>query len=87
MSSVPSLAAAGSGGPGVMPLFTPPQTPGAGNAQPVAQAAKREAEASGEEQQGGNKKRRIAPTPVMDADGVDVSSRPGPPKSEGQGGA
>lgn len=83
MSNVPSLAAAGSGGPSVMPLFTPPQTPAAGQAQ-VGAAPKREAEGGADEQQGGNKKRRIAPTPVMDAEGVDVSGSSAPPKKEGQ---
>lgn len=66
LGSVPSLMASA----GSMPLVTPPQTPGVSMQLP--QAGKREAESGGEEQ-GGGKKRRIAPTRVMDSDGVDVS--------------
>lgn len=68
MSSVPSIAAAGSGGAtGPLPLFTPPQTPGAsaasnGAASAAAAGVKREGE--GAEEGGREKRRRIAPTLV-----------------------
>ena len=78
MSSMPSLAVAGSSNPGTgLPLFTPPQTPAQGhgggassqgsNAGVSAVGTKRESNASRgseSEDQGREKRRRIAPTPV-----------------------
>lgn len=75
MGSLPSVAAAGSN---VMPLFTPPQTPGqqqqpsngsmGGPASTLAAAGvKRPGDASGAAlgEEGRERKRRIAPTPVV----------------------
>ncbi|KAI9692094.1 MAG: hypothetical protein M1820_009529 [Bogoriella megaspora] len=78
MGKLPSVAAGGSGyGSGVMPLVTPPQTPGsqqlpgsqthvAGIAQPGAATGKREVESESEKEGSGRevKRRRIAPTPI-----------------------
>lgn len=86
MASLPSLAAAGSGTPGSMPLFTPPQTPGqsqmngsAAQPPPAVAGVKRESNASSESEieEQGRKKRRIAPTQV----GEDESSE-APTKSQ-----
>lgn len=79
LGTVPSLAAAGSGSVtvGAIPLVTPPQTPGVGLQQQQhagAGTGKREAESGGEEQATA-KKRRIAPTRVMDSEGVDVEGK------------
>ena len=64
MSSIPSLAAAGSN----LPLFTPPQTPGhyANGAVPsVVAGIKRPSDASeAAAEEGRERKRRIAPTLV-----------------------
>jgi chromatin assembly factor 1 subunit B len=76
MSSVPSLAAAGSSA--AVPLFTPPQTPGqhqmngstSVNSSFAATGTKREtsttATTEGDEQ-GREKRRRIAPTLIHDS--------------------
>ncbi|SMQ50637.1 unnamed protein product [Zymoseptoria tritici ST99CH_1A5] len=75
MSSVPSLAAAGSSS--AVPLFTPPQTPGQNqtsgatstNASFAATTLKRESSVSNtseQDDQGREKRRRIAPTLVND---------------------
>ncbi|KAF2172390.1 hypothetical protein M409DRAFT_63095 [Zasmidium cellare ATCC 36951] len=79
MGSVPGLAATGSSNPSgsSVPLFTPPQTPGQGHlngsaavAPPPAAGIKRESVTSNtaEEEQGREKRRRIAPTPVTEGD-------------------
>jgi chromatin assembly factor 1 subunit B len=92
MSSVPSLAAAGSSNPGAaVPLFTPPQTPGQNQANGststntsfAAAGTKREGTATNgteQEEQGREKRRRIAPTLINE------SSAPAPPAA-GDGGA
>lgn len=80
VSSMPSIAAAGSNTPSV-PLFTPPQTPGVSMAAPsttstIPQIAglKRNSNASEVSEEGNKeKKRRIAPTLVRD------NSLPPPP--------
>ena len=93
MSSMPSLAAAGSSNPGTgLPLFTPPQTPAHGHtggtgsqgsiggASTFVAGVKRESNTSNtseSEDQGREKRRRIAPTPVTE----DEQSQAKPPAS------
>lgn len=93
LTSLPSLAAAGSSNPvtSSIPLFTPPQTPGqsqvggpAIGAPPAVSGVKRESVASAvseSEDQGREKRRRVAPT-LVEGEGA---PRP-PPNDRGGGG-
>lgn len=90
MSSVPSIAAAGSNTTGPLPLFTPPQTPSAStvanngsvsSASGVTAGVKRESIApETSEDAGREKRRRIAPT-LVSGDGEPAT--PGPPSASG----
>ncbi|EMC94435.1 hypothetical protein BAUCODRAFT_124062 [Baudoinia panamericana UAMH 10762] len=91
LSFMPSVAAAGSS----VPLFTPPQTPGhhvngsVGSVSSVSLAGmKRPSDASEAAVEEGQreKRRRIAPTPVVDFD-APAASEPRPPASGKDGGA
>lgn len=95
MSAMPSLAVAGSSNPNSsMPLFTPPQTPGQsqlnGSSYTTVAAStgmKRESvasTASESDEQGREKRRRIAPTPVNE-EALAPPPAPSAPKGESGG--
>lgn len=95
VSSMPSIAAAGSNNPSGVPLFTPPQTPGyyvngsQASGLPQVAGAKRESITSAASDEGNReKRRRIAPTLISEGESAastpaQAQPLPAPPSDSG----